>query len=234
MKKVVIHPDYEFCSDFIDCLPDIFHTEGKTIFKARNELKIFEQLGLALVVKSFKITHFINKVAYSTLRSSKAERAYRHALILIEKGISTPTPVAYIEIRKYGLLFNSYFVSLKSRFHREFREISDSPDLPEAYPVLIDFARFTADLHRKNIFHNDYTPGNILLGKIGGGYDFDLVDINRMKFCQVTMKMGCWNLRNLYIAEDQYILIARQYAQSRGFDPDHCEKLVLKYAAHSR
>jgi tRNA A-37 threonylcarbamoyl transferase component Bud32 len=230
MKKVVIHPDYAFCADFIDRLPEIFHAEGETIFKARNELKFFDVQGLEFVVKSFKTPHFINQIAYSTLRASKAERAYSHALILIEKGISTPFPVAYIEIKRYGLLYNNFFVSVKSRFHREIREISDSPDIPETYPVLTDFARFTADLHQKGIFHKDYTPGNILFGKNEDRYDFEVVDLNRMKFCEVTMEMGCRNLRNLYFTKAQFAFIARQYAQLRGFDPDQCEKSVLKYA----
>ena len=229
--KVVIHPDYAFCADFIDQLPDIFHTEGKTIFKERNELKIFERYGMEFVVKSFKIPHIINQFAYTTLRPSKAERAYRYALILQKKGISTPAPIACIEIKKFGLLFNSYFISKKSRFHREIRELSKTPDLPEAYQILKDFARFTADLHQKGVFHKDYTPGNILFGKTCDCYEFELVDLNRMKFCEITMEMGCRNFHRLCITEAQFAFIARQYAQLRGFDPDHCEKLVLKHAA---
>ena len=215
MKKTVIHPDYALYSDFINRLPDIFHAEGKTIFKARNELKIFELQGLEFVVKSFKIPHFINKVAYSVLRASKAERAYRYATMLLNKGILTPTPVAYIEIRQYGLLFNSFFVSTKSRFHREIREISNSPDLPEAYPVLEDLARFTADLHRKGIFHKDYGPGNILFGETGDGYDFELVDLNRMKFRKVTLKKGCKAFDRLCLSNDMRRFVTQKYSEAR-------------------
>jgi len=228
--KTIINPAYKQYASFVNAIPHLFNKEGKTIFKSRNELKIFEQLGLELVVKSYKIPHFINKIVYSVLRASKAERSYKYAITLIAKGIPTPTPVAYIEIKKYGLLFNCFFISTKSRFYREFREISDSPDLPETYLILNDFARFTSDLHKKCVFHKDYSPGNILFGKTGDQYDFELVDLNRMKFCPVTMEMGCKSLRNLYVMKEQFVFLARQYAQQRGFDPDHCEKLVLKYA----
>ena len=216
MKKTVIHPDYAFCSDFIHRLPDIFHTEGKTIFKARNEVKIFEQKGVEFVVKSFKTPHLINKIAYSVLRDSKAERAYKYAMILLNKGISTPAPVAYIEIRKYGLLFNSFFVSVKSLFHRELREIANSPDLSEAYPVINDFARFTADLHRKGIFHKDYSSGNILFGKTGDHYDFDLLDLNRMKFRDVDIKTGCKTFDRLCFSEELHRFFLQKYVDARS------------------
>ena len=213
MKKIVIHPDYEFCADFINQLPDIFHAEGRTIFKARNELKIFERHGLELVVKSFKTPHFINKVAYSILRASKAERAYKYATILLNKGILTPQPVAYIEIKKHGLLFSSFFVSIKSRFHREIREISNAPDLPEAYPVLDDFACFTAELHRKGIFHKDYTPGNILFGKIGDKYAFELVDLNRMKFREVNPEEGHKVFDKLCFSDELRRYVIQRYTE---------------------
>jgi tRNA A-37 threonylcarbamoyl transferase component Bud32 len=229
MKKVVIHPDYAFCAEFIDRLPEVFHREGQTIFKARNELKIFKYQGLELVVKSFKTPHFINQFAYTALRASKAERAYKYALMLKNKEILTPAPVAYIEIKKFGLLFNSYFISIKSRFNREIRELSNSQHIPpEAYPVLMDFARFTAGLHQKGVFHKDYTPGNILFGKVGDHYEFELVDLNRIKFCEVGQKDGCKNLRKLWFQDDMYRFFAREYAAVRHLDVAACEKMIVE------
>jgi serine/threonine protein kinase len=214
MKTTVIHPDFDFCADFINRLPEIFHAEGETIFTGRNELKIFKLHGLEFVVKSFKRPHFINKIAYSFLRASKAERAYRYAIMLLHKEISTPAPVAYIEIRKFGLLYDSFFVSIKSRFHREIREIANNPNLSEAYPVLNDFACFTAGLHKKGIFHKDYSPGNILFGKTDEGYEFELVDLNRIKFRKVSMKAGCKNFIRLGLNDEMYRFVTQQYAEA--------------------
>ena len=229
MKKVVIHPDYTFCADFISRLPKVFHTEGKTIFKERNEVKIFTHQGLEFVVKSFRIPHLINQFAYSGLRASKAERAYKHALILLDKGIITPTPIAYIEIKKFGLLFNSYFISTKSRFNRELREISDTPGLPETYLVLTDFALFTARLHQLGIYHKDYSSRNVLFGQTGDHYEFELLDLNRMKFCEVGLKDGCKNLNRLGFPDDMVCFFAAKYAADRGFDTETCEAMMLKY-----
>ena len=229
MKKVVIHPDYAPCADFINRLPEIFHREGKTIFKARNEVKIFKQQGLEFVVKSFKTPHFINQFVYSTLRASKAERAYRHALILLDKSIWTPIPIAYIEIKKFGLLVNSYFISTKSWLNRELKELSDTPVLPETYSVLTDFARFTASLHQKGVYHKDYSSRNILFGKIFDYYDFELLDLNRMKFCEISLKAGCKNLSRLCLTDDMYRFFAKTYATARNVNAETCEQMILKY-----
>jgi len=218
-----------FCADFIDCLPKIFHSEGKTIFKERNELKIFERYGMDFVVKLFKKPHFINAAAYTTIRTSKAERAYMHALILKEKEILTPTPVAFIEIKKKGLLFDSYFIARKSRFYREIRELSVSPGLSEAGRVLTDFARFTVTLHQKGVLHKDYSPGNILFGEVDDHYEFELVDLNRMKFCEVNLKDRFKNLRRLCFNDDMYCFFAKAYTAAGKLNMEESEVMRLKY-----
>ena len=48
--------------------------------------------------------------------------------------------------------------------------------------------QYPARLHQHQVFHRDYSPGNILYRKIGEAYDFSLVDINRMEFGVVSLK----------------------------------------------
>lgn len=229
MKKEVIHPDYENYAEFVDTLPDIFPNEGVTIFKARNEVKLFKVKGKEFIVKSFKIPHIINKIAYSLFRASKAERSYTNAIEIGKRGSATPAPVAYIEIRKCGLLFNSFYISRKSRFHRELRELCTTGDSAEAYAVLDDFAKFSAHLHDQGIYHKDYTPGNILFGKTGDNYEFELVDLNRMKYCKIDLKTGCKIFHRLCLSDDFYRHLAQKYALARGFDVDDSVRLMLKY-----
>ncbi len=227
--KIVLSPEYEYLKDFFEKIPENFETGGETIYQGRNIIKNFSVNGKELVIKSFKIPHLINKIVYAYIRQSKARRSYENGMDLMKKGFQTPCPIGYIEIRKNGLFDKSYYISEKSRFNREFRDISDLPQTEETLPVVTEFARFTAQLHEKNIFHKDYTPGNILFGKQGEGYGFELVDINRMKFCEVDMVSGCKNLRNLYITDDLFSVLAKTYAQARKFDPNRCEELILKY-----
>ena len=59
------------------------------------------------------------------------------------------------------------------------------------------FARFTAQLHKAEILHVDYSPGNILVKKQAGSYVFALVDVNRMKFKSISVVDACKNLARL-------------------------------------
>jgi hypothetical protein len=43
------------------------------------------------------------------------------------------------------------------------------------------------------------------------------------------MKMACKNLDSLCIEDDMYRLVARKYAEARGFNVAECERLMLKY-----
>lgn len=75
-----------------------FNTSGQLFGNGqRNVIKIFDVEGVAINIKSFKIPNSINKVAYRYFRKSKARRSYEYATILLEKGIGTPQPMAFLE-----------------------------------------------------------------------------------------------------------------------------------------
>ncbi len=226
--KIVINPEYKYLKDFIEKVPENFNSEGETIYNERNVIKVFSVGNKNLVIKSFRIPHLINQLAYAYFRSSKAERSFCNGMRLLENNIGTPAPVAYIESKQNGLFRQSFYICEKSRFDREFRELCHNSPTDQD-DILTGFALFTADLHKKGVFHKDYTPGNILFGKVKDRYQFEIIDINRMKFCPVDIKMGCKNFDRLCIPDDMYLLIARNYAKARGFSEAECEKLIIKY-----
>jgi len=228
MKKTIINPKFNFLSDFIQALPFFFDEGPNIIYKARNEIKIFEPKGLQIVVKSFKIPHFINKFAYSFIRLSKARRSYEYGLLLRTKGINTPEPVAYIENKKYGLLNNSYYVSEYLDYSGTMHELNNGK-LEGREEFLRRFAQFTAFIHEQEILHLDYSPGNILYKEAEDSYVFYLVDINRMSFGPVNMKRGCKNLQRLCGNNEMITFIAAEYAKARGFDVNECVRLTLSY-----
>ena len=78
--KLVVCPDYNHLTDWIKEIPSFFSTRGETIYKSRNELKVFDTDCGKIVVKSFRIPHIINRFAYSFPRVSKAERSYVYSL----------------------------------------------------------------------------------------------------------------------------------------------------------
>ncbi|MDR1810528.1 MAG: hypothetical protein LBR34_09050 [Prevotella sp.] len=224
--KIIIHPRYAHLTAFLEELPQRFRTEGRTIYSGRNEIRIFEAGQLKLVAKSFRKPHIFNQIAYSFFRPSKAERSYGHAVRLLEKGIDTPAPVAYIEDYRGGLLAASYYIAVYKEYPGLLRELDFRP-LEEVRELVEAFAHFTADLHNKGVLHIDYSPGNILYKHENGQYSFCIVDLNRMKFTGVNMKTGCFNLRKLWATDEIMTCIARIYAADRRFDAEKCISLTL-------
>jgi serine/threonine protein kinase len=219
---------YKDWGDFYTTLPDRFAQKGTRIYQSRNEIRLIPFGDESVVVKSFKTPHWINRIAYGFFRPSKAKRSYEYALLLKEKGINTADPIAYMEEKKMGLLFRSYYISAYVNYPGLLRELAFHP-LQEIKDLVEAFAHFTASLHNQQIVHLDYSPGNILYEKTGEQYRFCLVDINRMKFEKIEMQAGCFNLRRLWGSDDTIRHIARIYAKDRNFDEEECIALTLHY-----
>ena len=226
--KGEINPVCSNLTHFVNNLPIAFDKEGEIIYEGRNELRRIQENGQDLVVKSFKVPHIINRIAYVFFRPSKAKRSYEYGLRLLEKGINTPFPVAYIENYKRGLIYDSYYVSFFIGYPGIMRELRYSL-LSEKRDLVSAFARFTAFVHNQNVLHIDYSPGNILYEVVDGKYNFCLLDINRMKFCPVDMDAGCYNLRKLWGSKKIIAFLAKEYALERGFNEEKCVALTLKY-----
>lgn len=225
--KVVINPAYSFLSDFINNLPDCFESDGDVIYEGRNVLKKFYIRSEHLVVKRFRVPHLINRVAYSFFRESKALRSYQFALRLLGMNVNTPTPIAYIEEYKNGLIYYSYYISLESEFDI-FRSLYDLP-LDQKQDILKSFAYFTSELHKKGIYHKDYTQGNILFKRGSEDIEFTIIDINRMAFNFVNKEKGFKNFQALWEKEDSLIYIAEWYSFYMGYDKQESIDRILYY-----
>ncbi len=70
--------------------------------------------GTTITIKYFKKISLANKFIYRYIRKSKAQRAYEHSLLILNKGFSTPSPIAYINCYKNGMLSQSYYLCLYS------------------------------------------------------------------------------------------------------------------------
>lgn len=228
-EKIVINQDYALLEDFLRELPFHFEQEGDTIYDSRNTIKTFVVQNIHLNVKSFKTPHLINQFAYATLRKSKARRSYEYALQLLQLGINTPTPIAYIEYSKPLLLKNSYYVSEHTHFDGEMRVLQKGT-LEEHKELITLFARFTAKLHQAKVLHFDYSPGNILFVREGNDYSFFLVDLNRMEFGkEIGLKEAAENFRRLWGSDEMITFFAKEYASIRNFNKSEFISLVFKY-----
>jgi len=209
--KVIIHPNYNHLSSFINRLPYEFASSGHLLFYGRNELRVFTVEGLRVVVKSYNKLTLANRYIYGLFRKSKGQRAYENALLLQSYRISTPDPIAYIDCYRNGRLVKNYFISL----FVSMPQLSQTLSLPlnENYNLLIDFARFTFNLHAIGIFHGDYQLKNILCIKTGVSYDFFLIDNNRFKLQKNTKHRAMRSLERLYLPIEKYAVFAAEYAR---------------------
>jgi serine/threonine protein kinase len=224
--KYQLHKEFSIFKDFLLNIKSYFNDNSQTIHKARNELKIINYQGLDTVVKSFKVPNLINRIAYSFFRDSKAKKSYEYSLKI---GKFTPTPIAYIEFFKYSLLNESYFISEKFNYDFTIREPLLEENFPDRENIFKAFARFTLELHNNNIFHNDYSPGNILIKKNGSDYIFKIVDINRMKFFTLSLDDRAKNFSKLWANDEILTIIANEYQKNYKYDKNFTNQ-VLYYS----
>jgi len=225
--KILLNPEFESLRTFVESIPQVFDKEGRTIYKSRNEIKVFHVNGKEFNVKRYKIPIFINRIIYTFIRKPKGLRAFSYPEKLLAKGVNTPCPVAYIEIKEWGLIHYSFFISEQSPYTHVLYEFGNAK-FDDYKEVAIAFAKFTAKVHELGVYHLDYSPGNILFEKIDGEYSFSLVDINRMRFKKVDIKTGCANFARLWGSDQLFELIAKEYAEARGFNQEECLRLVFE------
>lgn len=227
-RVVFVNEVYADFLSFIKVLPVYFkNSEGRVIYKGRNELREFRYKGMDLVVKSFRKPNLINRIVYGLFRSSKAQRSYEYAEMLLLSGIGTPQPVGYYTERS-GLLFtHSYYVSLKSECPYTYYDLVKT-DFPGQEQILRAIARTTAAMHEHGYLHKDYSRGNILFKETDGGVKVEIIDLNRIRFRKVGIEEGCRNFERLPVKEGWCKIMGETYARERGFDIDVCCRFIYE------
>ena len=225
----MLAPEFEQLDSWMRKLPDYFSDNGETIFKSRNEVKIFDEGELKLNVKSFKVPNWVNRFVYVYLRGSKAERSFKYALKFMNHNVSTPEPVGFLECLSNGLLLKSYYISMHCSYDYTLREVLNY-QVADRDVILRQWIRFTYEkLHLNNIYHLDYSPGNTLINKRGEMYEFSVIDLNRMNFCRIDFENGLKSFRQLDTNLETIELIASEYAALWGKDPVSSVELLKKY-----
>ncbi|MBN2895156.1 MAG: hypothetical protein JXK05_04595 [Campylobacterales bacterium] len=229
MIKVVIHADFERYRSELETIDTLFDASAESIHKARNELRLATLGTQRIVIKAFRVPNLLNRIAYAWLRPSKAAKSYANALRLRELGVDTPAPIAYVQEQSEGLFGRSYYVSCYEPYDMTIREVLHHK-VDDSAALLDAFVRFTYGLHVKGIWHEDYSPGNILIRREEGGYRFMLVDINRMRFGVVTPKQGCAHFAKLWARPEDLERMAQLYAELSSMNPHTTLELMRRYA----
>lgn len=228
--KIKIAKPFQEDKDKIENIFKNFHNDGLLLGNGeRNQIKLFDLKGQSINVKSFKIPNLINKIVYKYFRKSKAQRSFDNALYLLEHGIGTPQPIAYAENFSLFGLKDSFYASKHVEYDLTFRELVSNPDYPERDQILASFTKFTHLLHENGILFKDHSPGNTLIKKTEEGYDFFLVDLNRMVFKPLTFEERIKNFSRLTPKEEMVRVMSNRYAELMNRNPEEVFELMWKH-----
>ena len=227
MIKYETNRSFSISLKFLYAIKMHFLDHVESIHKARNEIKILHNDTHEFVVKSFRVPNLINKMVYGFFRQSKAEKSYEYA---IKIGEFTPKPIAYIEFKKFFLLYESYFISEHFIYDFTIREPLLKRDFINKDKIFKAFAYFTQQLHEQGIYHLDYSPGNILIQNNNGQYIFKIVDINRMQFKKLDLEARLKNFAKLWAKDEDLAIIISEYAKLVKEDEALCLSIALKYS----
>jgi len=227
--KYEVAPEFKDLELWISQLPANFPVSGETIFKSRNEVKVFNVGEYQVNVKAFKVPNLVNRFAYVYFRGSKARRSYSYARKFLSLGIATPKAIGYVDCTESGLLHTSYYISVHYKYEFTLREVLNY-QVADHDVILREWVRFTyKKLHLNNIFHLDYSPGNTLISRQEYGYDFQIVDLNRMSFGPISFEKGLYNFRQLDTDRQTLELLASEYASLCHKDAGKAMKVLIAF-----
>lgn len=228
MRKIEIAKD---APESVRTLVDTINRSGipqqaKIIYEGRNRIAAFTARdGEVFNIKAFRVPHVINRVAYGWFRGSKAHRAFENAVRLRELNVSTPRPFAFIEeFDSIHCLHKSYY--LCSQLPDDYNEIRYAGKNPDFDNIVRDVAAFVADFHKKGVWMIDLTPGNIMFRHGKNGYEFALVDVNRMKFDVSSTDVLVRSCGRLFCEADSRRLFAGYYAEAMCLDAGYVLDLM--------
>jgi hypothetical protein len=214
--RITIHPKYKNQEEAILQLVKTFFGEGDLVVKgSRNTIKTNFLGTEKLSIKFFQKPGIFKSLIYSFFRSTKAKRSFDYANYLLEHGIPTPFPVSFIEERgPLGLLGESFYICHQLEYDFTIRELIHDPLFPERKEILEQFTEFTFKMHEANVNFLDHSPGNTLIVNKGNSkYDFFLVDLNRMKFENLSIEKRMDNFKKMWLSKGMVQIIAKKYAE---------------------
>ncbi|EPJ48532.1 MAG: hypothetical protein OFPI_29160 [Osedax symbiont Rs2] len=224
--KYQVNAKFAQCSSLLTVIESEFERSDCILQEGRNTIKKIQYNGTELVVKSFKKPNFINRIMYSFFRESKAKRSYQYSL-KISKFV--PEAIAFIECHQSGLIANSYFICEYFDYDLTIRAPLIDSSYPDREVIYKAFAKFTFELHQQGIYHRDYSPGNILIKRLNGSYQFKIIDLNRMDFKVLSFSDRMRNFAMLWASDLDLDLIVQEYARLAGLQQSKCQQLAQSY-----
>ena len=184
-----INPDFDQ-PDFIEKLKNfqvvLKETSHEILYSGRNRISVVpfpfsEGKTVEIVVKEF-FTRGLQRVK-TVILPSKAQKAWRGGVALMEQNIPTPIPVAYLESTRSPFVRESCYLTVLVKDTDEIRHLFrrlTSEELDSLIPALAHQLRLC---HKKGILHLDLSDGNVLVKTdVQNKYTFFLIDTNRIRW----------------------------------------------------
>ena len=210
-----INRTYAHMGDQIIDLTHLNNSPTSILQNNRNLITRVDTNKGSFVVKDFRGMYFLNRLAYSWFRKTKSIRSYLNSQRLNAMGIRTPVPIAWLDEYAWGILKRSFYISdfYPHPTLAQFIEAKRINQLHVVQSVLNDLAQFALRLHRLGVLHDDFSVGNIFVVPRPEGFDFALIDVNRMRFKKhVSYEAGLSNMKKLQLDPDQLQILVKAYA----------------------
>lgn len=188
-----------------------------------------------VAIKVFKRQSFL-KDRYDFKHKSKAERSYRAARHLVEHGISTPAPIAWLERWDNKRLIESYYVCcyeqstcFRDELAHIYRDLRDNEPLIE---LLHKVAPAIRAMHDVGFMHGDLGNQNILLPKDNQDHWLppSFIDLNRCKIStqSLSQKDRAFDISRIILPGD-YLRIFKWIYHNHQSIPQEFEKYDSLY-----
>ncbi len=146
--------------------------EGNTCLVSRMDLN-----GRSIVIKRYNHLGLFHSLRH-TIKGSRARHCWLNSHRLKVIGINIPHPLGFIEVRRMGILWTSYFICEYAAGKSLYYHLADGDmDDERRSQVITHVKESLADMNRFRTTHNDLKPTNIMIHDT----DICLLDIDAVK-----------------------------------------------------
>lgn len=203
----------------------------------RNKVILIQYNGRRYVAKRFKKPNIINGVI-KRITATKAQKAFRNANLLIEKGFKTAAPVIWWEEHNALAVTDSWLITeyVHQPLISEMREYKLNKGQKEW--LMSSVSHYLLSLHKAGFIPYDFNVGNVLYSATDSTntytntfdsrekLNFYIIDINRMGVGSVPgFGRAMKSFDQLGVKEDEYPYLLYPYVDARGWSR---EKSVAK------
>ena len=198
--------------------------QAEVLFEGRNTLVVLKAAFSTgetkeIVVKMFS-SRGVNRLK-TLFQPSKAAKAWRGAMSLVERGIDTPPPIAYLEGKRRGFVDECYFLTERITGFDEIRGHFLRPQAGEMETLLTGLAGRLAAWHAAGILHRDLSDGNVLIRRdADSSFSFSLLDTNRIRvYKKLSLLRRVKNAIRLGIPRGYQRFFLEHYFDGAGLKP---------------